>query len=463
MTSLLAKLGFAEGVRAWVYPQSIGGRFQRLHRISGVDPAGHPAGRALDPRRGAPAAAGEHPGAEALRFGAIYTASDTVLILILLLSLAFALFFFTSLFGRLWCGYACPQTVFLEELIRPIEQFFEGDRNARVKRDAGPLTTNRVLRRLGKWVVFALVAISGCRVVRGVLQRRQRSSGPAGAVRTSYAFADIMATIAFLDFAWFREQFCIYLCPYARFQGVMTDDHTLQITYETRRGEPRGGDRREGRRPVRRLQPVRQRLSQPASTSANGYQLECIGCARCIDACDHVMETLGHPGLIVYTTEAETRGEVRSLLRPRPIIYGGLITSLAVSAVAVVLRAHVTFEAELSRSPGSTFVLDDDDTIRNTYLLNIGNNDARPGADQLHRDARGPARRAVMAPPIALSTSEDRTVPVVVRLPRDSGAARSIPVPVPHQRAATTRGCGCHLHDARARRRGGTDEHDGHD
>ena len=124
MSSLLAKLGFAEGVRAWVYPQSIGGRFQRLHRISGWILLAILLGVPWLRIGGTPLLQANIPERRLYAFGAIYTASDTVLILILLLSLAFALFFLTSLFGRLWCGYACPQTVFLEELIRPIEKFF---------------------------------------------------------------------------------------------------------------------------------------------------------------------------------------------------------------------------------------------------------------------------------------------------------------------------------------------------
>ena len=151
MMNLLARLGFAEGVRAWVYPQPIGGRFQRLHRISGWILLAILLGVPWLRIGGVPVLQANIPERRLHAFGAMYTASDTVLILILLLTLAFLLFFVTSLFGRLWCGYACPQTVFLEELIRPIETFFEGDRNARMKRDAGPVTTDRVLRRLGKW------------------------------------------------------------------------------------------------------------------------------------------------------------------------------------------------------------------------------------------------------------------------------------------------------------------------
>jgi cytochrome c oxidase accessory protein FixG len=293
-----------------------------------------------------------------------------------------------------------------------------------MKRDAGPLTMDRVLRRLGKWAVFAVVALVGATSFVGYFgDTRALWTGHAGS--TSYAFAGIMATIAFLDFAWFREQFCIYLCPYARFQGVMTDDHTLQITYETSRGEPRGGaDAKVDGRCVACNLCVN--VCPTGIDIRDGYQLECIGCARCIDACDHVMEKLGHKGLIVYTTEAETRGETRSLLRPRPIIYGGLITALVVAAV-IVLTTHVTFEAEVSRSPGSTFVRDDDGTIRNTYLLSIGNNDPRPEPATYTVSLEGLAGAVVMAPAIVLGSTEDRTVPVVVRMPRDEGPARSIP------------------------------------
>ena len=424
MISLLAKLGFAEGVRAWVYPQSIGGRFQRLHRVSGwillVILLGVPWLR----MGGNPILQANIPERRLHAFGAIYTASDTVLILLLLLSLAFALFFFTSLFGRLWCGYACPQTVFLEELIRPIEQFFEGDRNARMKRDAGPVTTDRVMRRLGKWAVFALVAVVGATSFVGYFSD-PRALWTGQASGTTYAFAAIMATIAFLDFAWFREQFCIYLCPYARFQGVMTDDHTLQITYETRRGEPRGGpDAKVDGRCVACNLCVN--VCPTGIDIRDGYQLECIGCARCIDACDHVMEKLGHPGLIVYTTEAEVRGEKRSLLRPRPLIYGALITALAVAGT-VVLGTHVAFEAELSRSPGSTFVRNSDGTIRNTFLLTVGNNDPRPEPVTYSLTLEGLEGATLVAPPIEVASTSDRTVPLVVQMGPDDGSARSIP------------------------------------
>ncbi|MFZ5625349.1 MAG: cytochrome c oxidase accessory protein CcoG [Gemmatimonadota bacterium] len=424
MIGLLHKLGFAEGARAWVYPQSIRGRFQRLHRLSGWILLAILLGVPWIRLGGHPLLLFDIADRRLYAFGAIFTAADAILVLLLLLTLAFSLFFFTSLFGRLWCGYGCPQTVFLEELIRPIEKWIEGDRNVRMRRDAGPLTADRVRRKLLKWAAFALIAGVGAMSMTGYFV-------PAEALWTgqapgfAYAATALNAAVGFLDFAWFREQFCIYVCPYARFQSVMTDAHTLQITYDRARGEPRGGPdaKKDGRCVACNLCVT---VCPTGIDIRNGYQLECIGCARCIDACDQVMGRLGHRGLVVYTTEAETRGEPRRILRPRPLVYGGLISAFVVAAAVIVTR-HVSFEAELVRSPGSTFVIDTDGAVRNTFLLTIANNDPHPEPTAYTVSVHGLPGAELVAQPIVLKSTEDRTVPVVVRIPRDDGPARAIP------------------------------------
>jgi len=215
VTSLLAHLGFAPGARAWVYPQSIGGRFQRLHRISGVVLLGILLLVPWIRIRGQPLLLIDIPDRRLYAVGQIFTASDTILVLLFLLALAFSLFFFTSLFGRLWCGYACPQTVFLEELIRPIEKYFEGDRNTRLRRDAGPLTANRVARRLGKWAAFALVAMVGAMSMTSYfVDAHVMWTGQASGF--AYAATGLNATVGFLNFAWFREAGMHRLCSLHR-------------------------------------------------------------------------------------------------------------------------------------------------------------------------------------------------------------------------------------------------------
>jgi len=141
------------------------------------------------------------------------------------------------------------------------------------------------------------------------------------------------------------------------------------------------------------------------------------------------MEKLGHTGLILYTTEAETRGQPRSILRPRPIIYGGLIIGLIATA-ALIIIARVSFEAEVARSPGSTFVVDPDGSVRNIFLVTIGNNNPSPGPVSYSISVAGLPGAEVLAPAIALAATEDRTVPIVVRMPLTDGPARTIPFQV---------------------------------
>src|SRR5512141_2147163 len=232
-------LGF-HNTRSWIYVQHVDGRFQRLRRwtfaalyaILFVTPWVRV--------KGNPALQLDLADRRLYAFGAMFSASDTLLLLLLLLFLAFSLFFFTSLFGRLWCGYACPQTVFLDGLGRPIERWIEGEWTTRRRRDAGPLTWDKAWRKAAKWAVFAgaafLVAMGVMGYWAGARELWTGQAGPA-----EYTLVGIFTAAFFSDFAWFREQFCNYLCPYARFQSALTDDETLLIGYDPRRGEPRGG------------------------------------------------------------------------------------------------------------------------------------------------------------------------------------------------------------------------------
>lgn len=413
--------------RRWVYPLSVDGRHQRmrrwtflaLHLVLFVTPwirvGGHPALLFdLEARR-------------LYAFGSIFTAADTLLLLLMLLFLAFALFFFTSLYGRLWCGYGCPQTVFLDAWIRPLERWIEGDRARRQRRDLGPWAFDKIWRKAAKWSLFALVALVTSMAFMGFFAgARELWAGRAGPVE--YALVGIFAAAWFLDFVWFREQFCNYLCPYARFQSALTDEDTLLISYDTARGEPRGG---LGAKEEGRCIACNKCLAvcPQGIDIRDGFQLECVACARCVDACEEVMGRLGHPSLVRYTTLAETQGRRTHWIRPRTVAYAGLLSGIAAAWIGL-LATRTPFEATVSRAPGSLFTLDADGEVRNTYLLSITNNDPRQGELPFVVQVDGIEGAEVTAQEIRLAPTESRTVPLVIRVRNRADLPRTVPIKV---------------------------------
>jgi cytochrome c oxidase accessory protein FixG len=419
-------IGFS-GTRQWVEAQSVTGRFTTirrwtfaaLHVVLCVTPwitvGGHPAVRIDLPER------------QVFILGGIFTASDTILLLIILLFLAFTLFFVTSLLGRVWCGYACPQTVFLETWIRPIEQWIEGDRSRRLRRRRQGLTFDAAWRKTLKWVVFAGVAVVVSMAFMSYFAgARALWSGRAST--GEYTIVVVFAFLWFFDFAWFREQFCNYLCPYARFQGALTDDETVQITYFPDRGEPRGG--KTAGADGRCIDCGKCVVVCPAGIDIrNGFQLECIACGRCVDACTGVMDQLGHPTLVGYSSVAQMRGRAARRLRPRTVAYAAMLVGLLATGGAM-LAGRVPFEASVNRAPGPLFTVDGDGLVRNTFLLEVTSKD--PAIAPLRYDVRveGLPGAEVVAPDLALVTAETRILPLVVRVRPDSALARTVPIRV---------------------------------
>jgi cytochrome c oxidase accessory protein FixG len=417
-------LGFA-AKRKWIYPQAVTGRWTRLrrwtfaalHLILFVTP--------WIQVRGQPAVLVDLPGRRLYAFGAIFTASDTILLLLLLLFLAFALFFFTALYGRLWCGFACPQTVFLDSLIRPIEQWIEGDWVARRRRDEGPWSWAKLWRKGLKWGLF-LVLSGVISMAFGSYFAGARELWTGRASPLEYTIVGVFAALWFFDLAWFREQFCNYLCPYARFQSALTDSDTLLVQYDVSRGEPRGGaGAKEAGRCIDCNKCVF--VCPQGIDIRDGFQLECIACARCIDACALVMGKLGHRTLIDFASARP--GPARHLVRPRTLVYGGLLAGLAAAIIALV-ATRAPFDASVSRAPGTLFTEDADGWVRNTYLLRITNK--QPGPERVPFQVRvaGLDQAQVVVQDLELGTTESRTEPLVIRVPANANLPRTVPIQV---------------------------------
>jgi len=308
---------------------------------------------------------------------------DFIFLAWLLVIAALSLFFFTAVGGRLWCGYACPQTVWTESFLW-LERVTEGDRARRIKLDAAPWSKVKLLRKTAKqflWVTFALwTGFTFVGFFTPVADLAEKIiSLSLGPWETFWVLFYGFATYGNAGFL--REQVCKYMCPYARFQSAMFDRDTLIITYDAERGEPRGS-RRRGEDP--RAQGLGDCVDctlcvQVCPTGIdirNGLQYECIACAACIDACDDVMDKLGYPrGLVRYDTQHAIEHKQSRLIRPRVMVYGVLLTLLTAGLfAALALRQPVALDVIHDRN--TLYRTLESGEIENVYLLKIMNKDS---------------------------------------------------------------------------------------
>jgi cytochrome c oxidase accessory protein FixG len=307
----------------------------------------------------------------------------------LLVMAALALFLVTALFGRLWCGYACPQTVWTDLYIY-VERMFEGDRNARMRLDAAPWSLDKLWRKTGKHAVWLGVAfgtggawIFYFRDAPTLLREFWTGQAPV----TSYVSCALLTATTYVFAGHMREQVCTYMCPWPRIQGAMLDRNSLQVTYRYDRGEPRGAHKK-GADWTGRGDCVDCSACVTACPMGidirDGAQLECINCGLCIDACDEIMDRVQRPrALIAYDTDAavEDRRAGRRprypLLRARTLYYA---VALAVVSGLMVwgLATRATLEVHALRDRNPTFIRLHDGAIRNAYTLKLSNRGFQP-------------------------------------------------------------------------------------
>lgn len=314
--------------------------------------------------------------------GITFWPQDFPLLALLLIIAAFALFAVTTVAGRLWCGYTCPQTVWTS-IFMWLEQRIEGSRNQRIKLDKIPWSLEKLARKLGKHGSWLFVAfVTGFTFVGYFYPVRALAGDLLTLQFTDWAVLWIvfftMAT--YINAGWMREQVCMYMCPYARFQSVMFDHDTLIVSYDAKRGEPRGSRKRSADHTEKGLGECIdcQLCVQVCPTGIdirNGLQYECIGCALCIDACNSVMAKMEYPpGLIRYTSEHALEGGTTHWIRPRVVAYGTVL-AIMLGAFAYVMLSRVPLDLSVLRDRNQLFVTTDTGAIDNIYTLNLANMD----------------------------------------------------------------------------------------
>lgn len=369
-------------------------------------------------------------------FGHTFLPTDTLLLALLLLGTFISIFLFTALLGRVWCGWACPQTVYLELVFRPIERFFDGAPG----RPKSNFIQKSPLAKPLKFLAFFLVA---CFLAHTFLayfvptdQLRVWMTRSPFEHPSSFLVMAVVTALMLFDFAFFREQTCLVACPYGRMQSTLLDRNSLIVSYDPRRGEPRG----KGKTVALPLADAQAKQGDCVDCGLcvatcptgidirNGLQMECVHCTQCIDACDAVMSKLGRAtGLIRYASQNEIEGSRRRFLRPRTVIYTILITVLAGAFTAVLLTAPIA-NVQVLRARGAVYTEIQPGVIANQVQVKIINRLDRRAEFSITLGGHADATAIPETNPVALDPSAMESVPVMLTAPASAFTRGKLPV-----------------------------------
>lgn len=364
-------------------------------------------------------------------FGMTLYPTDTLLLMLGLLTVFAGIVWATALLGRVWCGWACPQTVYMEFVFRPIEELFEGKANARRRRDREGLTSANTARKFGKWTAFTIFATAIAHTFLAYFVGWDRLlgwiTGPPAEHWGSFVLMGSTSALMLFDFGWFREQMCTIVCPYARLQSVLQDRDSLIVSYDPSRGEPRG--RRSGTANRVDAATVAMPLGDCIDCGAcvrtcptgidirDGNQMECIACVQCADACDVIMDKVGSPrGLVGYTSKNSVEGRPTQVIRPRTIVYTVICAVLA-AAFIIALVTRTPLKVSVTRAADAPFMVLQDGRIANRLKFRVHNR-AADGVFSLQIvEPAGAELKALGEPALTLASGEQKRLEAWVIVP----------------------------------------------
>lgn len=312
-------------------------------------------------------------------FGQVFGTHDFFILALGVIAIVVSIILFTAIFGRVFCGWACPQTVFLEMVFRKIEFFIEGDYIRQKNLNSAPWTGSKIFKKLSKWSIFfalsVLIANTFLAWIIGIDELMHIITDPVSKHMGGFIAMLIFSGAFYFVFAYFREYACIYVCPYGRLQGVLLDKNSTVIAYDYVRGEPRGKIHKGEERTAGDCIDCKECMAvcPTAIDIRNGTQLECVNCTACIDACDIIMDKISKPrGLIRFASENNIRNKTRFKFTAREIAYT-LVLVILISVLTYLISTRKPIDVTILRAPGMIFQEQPDNKISNLYTMKLTN------------------------------------------------------------------------------------------
>lgn len=368
-----------EGKRAWIYAQKPKGKLYNLRTILGLIYLIIFFLLPFIKYNGEPLFLLNIPERKFILFGAIFWPQDLFLFVLGMLTFILFIVVFTVVFGRVFCGWACPQTIFMEMVFRKIEYWIEGDASHQKMLNKASWNAEKIVKKSAKVSIFFLVSFIIANTFMAYIQGIDKviSLYTAGLSENTGTFVSLLifTSIFFFVFHWFREQACIVVCPYGRLQGVLLDRNSIIVAYDYLRGEKRGKFKKHEQRAkgdcIDCFQCVK--VCPTGIDIRNGTQLECINCTACIDACDHMMTSVGLPtGLVGWASENGIAKKEKLKINARMVAYSGVLLTL-IGILVVLLASRSDIEATILRTPGMLFQEQPGNRISNLYNIKLIN------------------------------------------------------------------------------------------
>ena len=369
-----------KGKRIWVYPKKPSGHFHNLRIVVSVILLTILFGLPFIKVNGDPLLLIDVFERKFIIFGIHLWPQDFHIVALSMISLVVFVVLFTVVFGRVWCGWACPQTIFMEMVFRKIEYWIEGDASRQRKLDGAPWNSEKILKKTSKHLIFILISLiishTFLSYIIGIDKLRAIVSQPPAENLIGFIALMVFTGIFYMVFAFLREQICIAVCPYGRLQGVFLGNNSIAVMYNWLRGEPRGR-LKKGKVQKDNGDCIDCKMCVYACPTGidirNGTQLECVNCTACIDACDQVMDKIDKPrGLIKYASYNSIREGKKKIFTPRVLGYT-IVLSLLIFIVAFMLFTRTDVEATILKVPGQLYQEQPNDRISNLYNIQFIN------------------------------------------------------------------------------------------